>query len=89
MFELAGEAFTFKLDFHHFFRWTEGITWFTMEAPIAVPPAGGDVDHGPAYRMTRSDHRMTIFYRCRSAMVEGKMTRGIFKELAGELGFSP
>ena len=39
--------------------------------------------------MTRPQHRMTTFFRCRSAIVKGKMKRGIFKELSVELGFSP
>ena len=40
------------------------------------------VDHEDSNRMPKYEDQMTIFYCCQSNIVNGKMRRGIFKELA-------
>jgi hypothetical protein len=52
------------------------------------PPANGEpVDNDGTYRQTTAADQQNIFYACRSTMVEGTTQRGIFNELANQLGF--
>jgi hypothetical protein len=60
-----------------------------MDMISAVADNDEVVDHGVPCRQTMAEHRQVIFFTCRTTMVNGKLKKGIFKELVSQLQFKP
>lgn len=61
----------------------------TFAAAVASDGLVDDLDNDVPNRQTTASDRQAIFCTCKSTMVDGRVKKGIFSELAKQLKFKP